>query len=175
MANVQFDSVRSRATVSLKRQLTTTSSEAWSDLTDRDRLRAWFPCDIIVKGGEWRVGAKISFPFPPEIIDMTLRGEVLECEVESRLSYTWGEDVLTFELHDEKGSTNLVLRNELDAPSAARNAAGWDDCLDRLVGVPVAANAWKTHFEEYRQRFQGILGPQEGPPAGYKGTDHLPE
>jgi uncharacterized protein YndB with AHSA1/START domain len=173
MANVQFDSARSRATVSLKRQLKTSSTEAWSDLTDRDRLRTWFPCDVIVKGGVWRVGSMISFPFPSDVIDMTLHGEVLECEVETRLSYTWGDDVLTFELHDEKGSTTLVLRNELDAATAARNAAGWDDCLDRLVGLPVAPSAWKTHFEEYRQRFEGILGSQEGPPAGYKGTEHL--
>jgi uncharacterized protein YndB with AHSA1/START domain len=173
VANVQFDSAHARATVSLERQLDSSPAEVWSDLTDRDRLRTWFPCDVIVKGGAWRVGATISFPFPVEVIDMTLRGEVLECEEQTRLSYTWGDDVLTFELHADKESTTLVLRNELDASAAARNAAGWDDCLDRLAGRPVSPGAWKTHFEEYRQRFEGILGPQEGPPAGYKGTDHL--
>jgi uncharacterized protein YndB with AHSA1/START domain len=162
--------------VSLERHLETTSAELWSDLTDRDRLRSWFPCDVIVEGGAWRVEATISFPFPSDVIDMTLRGEVLQCEDEKRLSYTWGEDVLTFELHHHDAtSTTLVLRNELDAPSAARNAAGWDDCLDRLAGLPATPGAWTTHFDEYRQRFEGILGPQEGPPPGYKGTDHLPE
>jgi uncharacterized protein YndB with AHSA1/START domain len=168
VANVQFDSSFSRATVSLKRKLEASSAVVWGDLTDRDRLRTWFPCDVIVEGGEWRVGATISFPFPKDIIDMTLKGEVLECEVETQLSYTWGEDVLTFELHEEKGSTILELRNELDAPSAARNAAGWEDCLDRLTGKAAATGAWKAHFEEYRARFEGTLGPQEGPPAGYR-------
>ena len=137
MSNIQFDPARTRATVSLERHLEATPATVWNDLTDRDRLRTWFPCDVIVKGGAWRVGATISFPFPPEIIDMTLRGEVLECEEQTRLSYTWGEDVLTFELHHEKESTTLVLRNELAPSAAARNAAGWDDCLDRLAGRPV--------------------------------------
>lgn len=173
MSNIQFDRARARATVSLERHLEASPATVWADLTERDRLRTWFPCDVIVKGDAWRVGATITFPFPSEVIDMTLRGEVLECEEQTRLSYTWGEDVLTFELHHDKEFTTLVLRNELAPSAAARNAAGWDDCLDRLAGRSVEPGAWKTHFDEYRQRFEGILGPQEGPPAGYKGTDHL--
>ena len=65
---------------------------------------------------------------------------------------------------------NQLLTGSLDAVVAyISNAAGWDDCLDRLVGLVVASDAWKVHFDRYRREFEPVLGSQEGPPAGYKG------
>ena len=162
-----------RPTVRLERELVDPPSVVWKALTDREQLRSWFPCDVIVEGGVWKVGASISFPFPPDVIDMTLTGEVLELDEPSRLAYTWGDDTLRFELRESGSGTLLVLFNELSASGAARNAAGWDDCLDRLVGRPVSSDAWRTHFVEYQRAFEPVLGPQEGPPEGYKGTEHL--
>lgn len=162
-----------RPTVRLERQLVDPPSVVWRALTNQEQLREWFPCEVIVEGGVWKVGAAISFPFPPDIIDMTLAGEVLEVDEPSRLAYTWGADVLRFELSESEGGTLLVLYNELSASGAARNAAGWDDCLDRLVGRDVTSDAWRTHFARYQRAFEPVLGPQEGPPDGYKGTDHL--
>jgi uncharacterized protein YndB with AHSA1/START domain len=156
-------------TVRLERQLVDTPSVVWRALTERAQLHSWFPCDVIVDGGEWVVGAAISFPFPSDVIDMTLNGEVLNVEEPSRLAFSWGEDILRFELSESDGGTRLVLFNELAPSSAARNAAGWDDCLDRLVGLVVASDAWKVHFDRYRREFEPVLGSQEGPPAGYKG------
>jgi hypothetical protein len=63
----------------------------------------------------------------------------------------------------------LVLVDELPAGSAARNAAGWEVCLDRLAGLEPAADAWQPRFEAYSAAFTPALGPQEGPPPGYKG------
>jgi uncharacterized protein YndB with AHSA1/START domain len=162
-----------RPTVRLERQLVDPPSVVWKALTDREQLRSWFPCDVIVEGGVWTVGASISFPFPLDIIDMTLHGEVLEANEPLRLAYTWGEDTLRFELSGSGSGTLLVLYNELSPSGAARNAAGWDDCLDRLVGLTVKPDAWRTHFAHYQRAFEPVLGRQEGPPEGYKGTDHL--
>jgi uncharacterized protein YndB with AHSA1/START domain len=158
-----------RPIVRLERQLVDPPSVVWRALTERDQLRSWFPCDVIVAGGEWKVGAAISCPFPPETIDMTLIGEVLEVDEPTRLAFSWGTDVLRFELTESGGGTRLVLFNELDPSGASRNAAGWDDCLDKLVGHDVKPDAWKKHFDHYRGSFEPVLGPQEGPPAGYKG------
>jgi hypothetical protein len=55
------------------------------------------------------------------------------------------------------------------AGSAARNAAGWEVCLDRLAGLEPGADAWPPRFEAYSAAFTPALGPQEGPPPGYKG------
>jgi uncharacterized protein YndB with AHSA1/START domain len=158
-----------RPIVRLERQLVDPPSVVWRALTERDQLRSWFPCDVIVAGGEWKVGATISFPFSPQIIDMTLTGEVLECDEPSRLAFSWGTDILRFELTESGGGTCLVLFNELDPAAASRNAAGWDDCLDKLVGLDATSDAWRIHFDRYRREFEPALGPQEGTPAGYKG------
>src|ERR1700681_1487987 len=91
-----------RPVVRLERQLPDPPPVVWQALTDPDQLRAWFPCEVVVDGGRWQVGATISFPFPPEVIDMTLTGEVLEVEEPRALAFTWGEEVLRFEIsaHD---------------------------------------------------------------------------
>lgn len=158
-----------RASVRLERHLVDPPAIVWQALTDRDQLRSWFPCDVVVDGGRWILGAKITFILPPEVIDMTLRGEVLEVEEPSRLAYRWGDEVLRFELSEEDGGTLLVLIDELPPAFAARNAAGWDDCLDRLAGGKATSGAWREHFHQYQKEFEPILGPQEGPPAEYQG------
>jgi uncharacterized protein YndB with AHSA1/START domain len=160
---------RAQPAVRLERDLPDPPEVVWGALTERERLREWFPCDVIVAGGEWRVGAAISFPFPPEVIEMTLSGEVLAVEEPRELAFTWGEETLRFELTPRDGGTRLVLVDELPPGAAARNAAGWDTCLDRLAGLEPAADAWKGRFEIYSAAFEPELGPQEGPPEGYNG------
>jgi uncharacterized protein YndB with AHSA1/START domain len=160
----------SRPAVRLERRLQDPPDVVWRAVTERDQLRTWFPCDVVVEGGRWVPGAAITFYFPPEVIDMTLTGRVLEVDEEKLLVFTWGpEEVLRFELSPDGRGTRFVLVDELPAPQAARNAAGWDECLDRLAGVPGEDPGWRSRFERYRGVFESDLGPQEGPPAEYKG------
>jgi uncharacterized protein YndB with AHSA1/START domain len=159
-----------RVAVRLERELPDEPALVWRALTEPDQLRAWFPCDVIVAGGRWVAGAAIIFRFPPEVIDMTLTGEVLDVDEPRRLAFTWGEDTLRFELvPGGGGGTRLILIDELPPGAAARNAAGWADCLDRLAGQEPAPDAWRSRFAQYAAEFEATLGPQEGPPAGYKG------
>jgi uncharacterized protein YndB with AHSA1/START domain len=160
---------RDRPAVRLERHLPDPPHVVWQALTEREQLRSWFPSDVLVEEGRWKVGAAITFLFPPEVIDMTLAGEVLEVDKPRALAFTWGEETLRFELSPEDGGTRLVLIDELPASAAARNAAGWDTCLDRLAGLDPGADAWRPRFEIYAAAFEPTLGPQEGPPAGYKG------
>jgi uncharacterized protein YndB with AHSA1/START domain len=142
----------------------------WRALTDPEELKAWFPCGVVVEGGRWEAGATITFPFPPEVIDMTLTGEVLTVDEPRLLVYTWGDqETLRFELSPAgDGGTRLLLTDELQAARAARNAAGWDDCLDRLAGLPARPTAWQERFAAYSAVFEPRIGRQEGPPAGYQ-------
>ena len=156
-----------RASVRLERHLADPPDVVWSAITDRDELRSWFPCDVDVVGGMWRVGAAIVFRFSPEF-DMTLDGEVLAADRPTLLSYSWGEDILRFELEAEGGGTRMVLTDELPPGSAARNAAGWEECLARLDGRQAAQEgSWKAAFDKYAAEFSPLLGPQEGPPASH--------
>jgi uncharacterized protein YndB with AHSA1/START domain len=159
----------SRPAVRLERHLEDPPSVVWRALTDREQLRSWFPCDVVVADGRWDVGATITFRFPPEVIDMTLTGRVLAVDEPNVLAYSWGEEILRFELSAEGGGTRLVLVDELPAGFAARNAAGWEVCLDRLAGLDPAPDAWRPRFEAYAAAFEPTLGHQEGPPDGYQG------
>jgi uncharacterized protein YndB with AHSA1/START domain len=154
----------SRPAVRLERRLADPPSVVWQALTDREQLRSWFPCDVIVAGGRWEVGASISFPFPPEVIDMTLTGTVLTVDEPHALAFSWGEEVLRFHLSAAEGGTLLVLLDELPPSAAARNATGWDECLDRLAGLNPPSGAWQERFAAYSKAFEPILGLQEGPP-----------
>ena len=49
-------------------------------LTERDQVQSWFPSDVIVSGGEWKAGASVEFPFPPEVLAKTLTGEFVEVD-----------------------------------------------------------------------------------------------
>jgi uncharacterized protein YndB with AHSA1/START domain len=158
-----------RPAVRLERHLADPPPVVWKALTEREQLRSWFPCDVIVDSGQWVPGATITFPFPAEVINMTLTGRVLAVDPPRLLSYTWGDEVLRFELSPENGGTRLVLVDELPANAAARNAAGWEVCLDRLAGLTPADDAWKSHFDSYAAAFEPAAGPQEGPPAEYRG------
>ena len=160
---------RTRPAVRLERRLADPPQVVWAAITEREQLRAWFPCDVVVSGGEWLPGAEISFPFPADVIDMTLSGEVLEVDEPNLLVFTWGEETLRFELSADGSGTLLALIDELPANAAARNAAGWDTCLDRLAGLEPASDAWRARFDAYAANFEPLIGRQEGPPTGYQG------
>jgi hypothetical protein len=108
--------------------------------TDRERLarqaKAW-------KRREW---AHPAGPVEP--------GELL---------LTLAEDTLRFELSPENCGTHLVLIDELPPGTAAGNAAGWDECLDRLAGLEPASDGGERRFQTYSAAFEPTLGPQEGP------------
>lgn len=159
-----------RPAVRLERHLPDPPPSVWRALTQRDQLRAWFPSDVMVDGGAWVPGARLTFTFAPEVVDMTLTGEVIQVDEPRLLEFTWGDEKLRFELSADNGGTRLVLIDELPAGgTAARSAAGWARCLDRLAGVEPAPDAWQQQFSAYAAQFEPVLGPQDGPPAGYKG------
>ena len=77
MTDGTLDTTGAKPAVRLSRYLPDPPAVVWRAITEREQLKAWFPCDVIVSGGEWAVGAAITFPFPAEVIDMTLTGTVL--------------------------------------------------------------------------------------------------
>src|SRR5205823_14840535 len=88
---------RGRPAVRLERHLPDPPAVVWQALTDREQLRSWFPSGVSVDGGAWEVGAAISFPFPPAVIDMTLAAEVHEVDEPNGLAFSRGEDTPRFE------------------------------------------------------------------------------
>lgn len=154
-----------RPVLRFERNLPEPPEEVWRAVTDPVEMRSWFPTRIEIE--EWKVGAELTHHFDEHDID-PLPGTVLEWDPPCRVSFTWGTDTISFELTPSAhGGTAFVLTEELDASHAARNAAGWEACLDRLEGGQ-EREAWRARFDRYVAGFKPVLGPQEGPPEGVK-------
>jgi uncharacterized protein YndB with AHSA1/START domain len=155
-------SARGLPVLHFDRQLTRPPAAVWRALTDREELKAWFPCDIITEG--WKVGASLRFVFRGgEWHD--LDGTVLEYDEPHVLAFTWGDETLRFELSESEGGTRLLFTDELDPSIAARNAAGWDVCLELLESGQTDDDLWKVRFDHYVAAFAPALGDQVGPPS----------
>lgn len=156
----------------IERRLPHSSSKVWRALTEREFLRQWFPADV---HGVWEVGAPLRFEFlhgeDKGLSDEELRGEVLQVEPERLLEFSWGEGIIRCELEPDGEGTRLRLSELMpDASWGARNAAGWEMCLENLdsviQGVTVAKfawDAWRPRFERYRKKFEAKFGPQNEP------------
>ena len=155
----------SRPVLRFERHLRRPIEVVWKAVTDPVQLQSWFSTRIVID--EWKIGAPLSHVFEEHEID-PLPGTVLEWDPPGRVSFTWGTDTISFELTatDER-TTLFVLTVELSASIAARNAAGWEVCLDRLERG-TAEEPWRPRFERYVAAFEAMLGPQDGPPPGYR-------
>jgi uncharacterized protein YndB with AHSA1/START domain len=149
-----------RPVLRFERRLGRPVDAVWHAVTDPEAMRSWFPTRLVLD--EWRVGAELSHVFQDNATE-PLRGTVLEWEPQHRVAFTWGTDVITFELRADGDGTHFVLTDELGASIAARNAAGWDVCLDRLESGTAAVD-WQSRFDHYVRVFQSVLGVQDGPP-----------
>ncbi len=154
-----------RPILSFERHLPRPVADVWHAVTDADGLKTWFPTRIEID--EWRVGATLTHHFDGSTMP-SLPGTVLAYDPPRRLSFTWSNDIITFELSPTPdGGTRFVLSEELDANHVARNAAGWESCLDRLVNGDGHFD-WQSRFEHYSTEFTPTFGEQEGPPTAVK-------
>jgi uncharacterized protein YndB with AHSA1/START domain len=131
--------------------------KVWRALTEPSELEAWFPARI---EGERRAGAKLQFVFDNNAAP-TLEGVLRVFDPPHVLEYTWGNEVLRWELSAAGSGCRVVFENVFDERSkAARDAAGWHACLDGLearlneIGRGAGSgSAWPQRFAEYSQAF----------------------
>jgi uncharacterized protein YndB with AHSA1/START domain len=141
-------------TITFRRTFPHRVTDVWAAITDPARLAAWFPTSV--EFAVLRPGSPIDFRFADDAYP-PLQGEFREVQAPQELSFTWGEDVLTFQLaeaHDGDACT-LTFTVVLDAAAkAARDGAGWDVCLDRLAGTlagrPHDGDGWRDYYARYQ-------------------------
>ncbi|HYF11446.1 MAG TPA: SRPBCC domain-containing protein [Actinomycetota bacterium] len=106
------------------------------------RGRAEVEADVVV-------GGRLHVVMADRDVRIEHEGEFLELEPPVRVRFTWrsrftGDEpsVVTVELHDEDGSTRLVLTHDRLPPEArASHAGGWSAILDHLAAVLAAGAA----------------------------------
>lgn len=158
-------------TLSVEHRLACSPDKVWRAATERDLLKQWFPCDVI---GDWKVGEKLKFVFPPEqaegIPEDHLIGEVIAVDEPKLLEYSWGPHMMKYELIPEGDGCIFRLSESFDDKAwGARNAAGWEMCIENLdlilEGAAIAKfamDAWRKKFDRYAKKFRDLVGPNGG-------------
>jgi uncharacterized protein YndB with AHSA1/START domain len=144
--------------------------KVWRALTEPEHLAAWFPHEI--RGG-WDVGAVLGFAEGDG--NAAFSGEVLVYDPPKLLEFTWGTDALRFELEPLGEGCVLTLTDTFDElGKGARDAAGWDTCLDLLeagldgVDVPWEQGERWTHWHEQYVAALPAEATTIGPPEGHE-------
>lgn len=140
----------------------------WRAVSEDEHLAAWFPQRI---EGERRAGAPLRFVTEGgESFD----GEMVAFDPPRRLELRWGGDLVRIELEPEGTGTRLTLTDTFgELGRAARDAAGWHECLDRLVADldSTAPSPWSERWLAVHPRYVAAFGPEAssiGPPEGWE-------
>lgn len=156
-----------RWTLRFTRQLSHPVEKVWRAITEPEHLEVWFPHRIV---GEWRPGAPLSFESAGE--SETFDGEVLAVDSLSLLEFRWGTDTIRLEIAPSAEGCTLTLTDTIDElGKAARDAAGWHECLDRLeddLGGGAPARGWGERWAEVHPGYVEEFGPEAatiGPPG----------
>jgi uncharacterized protein YndB with AHSA1/START domain len=142
--------------------------KVWRAITEPEHLRAWFPQQVI---GDWVVGGELTFSSPagrgPDF-----GGQVLAYAPPTLLEFRWGTDVIRLEVEGNGSGCTLTLLDTFDElGKAARDGAGWHECLDRLEShldgkeQPRPGQTWAEVHPGYVESF-GPAGATIGPPPG---------
>jgi uncharacterized protein YndB with AHSA1/START domain len=150
-----------RPALRFDRRLPHPVDSVWRAVTEPAELAQWFPTTVEV---DLRPGGAMTFRFPDGAFPET-HGEVTELDPPRRFAFSWGEELLRFELEPAEGGAACDLRfthvlSRRDA--AARDMAGWHVCLDSLAqrlgggaaGAPATgvSDRWQALYDEYQRR-----------------------
>jgi uncharacterized protein YndB with AHSA1/START domain len=141
--------------------------KVWAALTEPAQLQEWSP--FTADRDLSRVGdATLTMIDGDASVD--LPGSVRRAEPPTLLEYTWGDDVLRWELAATASGTRLTLRHTIaDRDGVVKAAAGWHLCLvvaDHLldgepIGPILGEDALNYGWEELRDAYAEKLAIPE--------------
>ncbi len=144
--------------VILERQIKSSKKEVWSWLTDNDKLKQWFS-ELHME--ELKKGGKVLF----DMHDGTFEEmEILKCEEQSVLKFTWAEDVVQFELYPTEDGCRIVFTEFIKTITnhTPKDIAGWHVCLmvvqSLIEDIPMNARKeeWNKLYPEYVELFKNM-------------------
>ncbi len=118
-----------RSAVRFERRLPHPPEKVWRAITEPAHLAAWFPATVEL---ELRLGAQVRFDFG-DGAGPTPDGVITALDPPRAFGFSWGADLLSFELHADGTGCRLVFTHTFDdRAGAASFASGWQVCLDAL-------------------------------------------
>ncbi len=131
--------------------------EVWSYLTDNEKLPRWFS---ELRVDELREGGVIKFDMGNGAFEEM---EILELKNQAVLEYTWGDDIIRFELSNQPNGCLFVLKETITKLTnhTPRDLAGWHVCLDviqaLLDGKTIdRKEEWKIWYEKYVKEIEKV-------------------
>lgn len=165
--------VEGTSVLELERRCPDPPERIWRVVSDPDEMTHWFPAVVEARP---LVGAAMTFSFEGD--DEVTTGEVREFDPPRVYEFRWVADVLRFEIAPDGDGSLLRFTQTLGGGAtgrltAARNAAGWDVCLDalvaRLAGREFRQPAeWLPLLEHYVERFGLADGEVVAAADGYE-------
>jgi uncharacterized protein YndB with AHSA1/START domain len=130
----------------------------WRVITEPDHLAVWFPDRI---EGELRADARVRFVTSDD--GDGFDGEVVVFDPPRVIELRWGDDVVRIELMARDGGTMLTFTDTFgELGRAARDGAGWHECVDRLVarveGDPPLD--WAVRYRAIHPVYVAAFGPE---------------
>ncbi|WOA59802.1 SRPBCC family protein [Bacillus mycoides] len=144
--------------VKFERQFSYTIEEVWSVLTENSKLKKWMS-NLQIEN--LKTGGIIKF----DMMDGSfLNIDILECQLNSVLEFTWDKDCVRFEIHKEENGSLLLLKEYIHelTDHTPKDIAGWHICLDLFSSVleeeekEFSKNEWQQWFEKYKDKIQEV-------------------
>ena len=154
-----YEEIDGKPAVRFERRYPHPVARVWRAVTEPDQLAHWFPTTVEV---DLREGGEMTFTFPGGEME-PMEGSVTVLDPPRRFAFLWGEEELRIELEPDGDGCRLHFTHLISSrDEAARNAAGWHVCFDRLgdllAGDPGeapggdATDEWTGLYEEYQRR-----------------------
>jgi uncharacterized protein YndB with AHSA1/START domain len=153
-----------RTVLRLERRLAHPAEKVWRALTEPSELAGWFPAAVEV---DLRLDGRIAFEFPGGeddfVEDPDNTGVVRAYEPPHLLEYSWGVEVLRWELSPTGDGCLLVLTATYDdRPGSASFTSGWLLCFDALDRVLGGSAIPREDYAELHEHFVKVYGLDRG-------------
>jgi uncharacterized protein YndB with AHSA1/START domain len=158
-----------RTQLAFTRRFAHAQEKVWRAVSEPEHQKAWFPDEM---RGKREKGAALEFMHDGKVM---FSGEMLEFDPPSVMEFAWGpDDVVRIEVQPDGPGSVLTLTHTFDEfGKAARDGAGWHECLDllgyALDGKPAPfklGERWGEIHPEYVKAF-GPAAATIGPPEGW--------
>ncbi|AAT59970.1 MULTISPECIES: SRPBCC family protein [Bacillus cereus group] len=146
--------------VEFERQFSYTIEEVWSVLTENSKLKKWMS-NLQIES--LKTNGVIKF----DMMDGSfINIDIIECQQNSVLEFTWDKDRVRFEIHKEENGSLLLLKEYIHelTDHTPKDIAGWHICLDLFSAVlegeekEFSKDKWQQWFEIYKGKVFELRG-----------------
>ncbi|MGW1340551.1 SRPBCC family protein [Kribbella sp. NPDC002412] len=152
-----------RTVLRMQRELRHPVEKVWRAITEPGQLSGWFPAAVEL---DLRLDGAVTFTFeddPDAPVDEHGSGVIRAYEPPRLIEYTWGEEVLRWELVPSADGCTLHLTATFDdRPGSASFTSGWTLCFDALDHVLGGSAVPEKEYAELHEHFVKVYGLDQG-------------